>query len=78
MLPWDLEMTVEKPLSDDEDEDGVPQYVSDSDSESETVTTFLRHVTRRVSVYHDMFILSFIFYSHFCFCLYFIFRTSAD
>jgi hypothetical protein len=64
MFPWDLEMTVENPCSDDEDEDGVPQCVSDSDSESETVTTFLRHVTRRVSVYHDMFILSFIFYLH--------------
>jgi hypothetical protein len=24
MLPWDLEMTVEEPLSDDEDEDGGP------------------------------------------------------
>jgi hypothetical protein len=37
MLPWDLEMTVEDPLSDDEDEDGVPHSgcVSDSESESE-------------------------------------------
>jgi hypothetical protein len=35
MLPWDLEMTVEEPLSDDEDEDGVPHCVSDSESESE-------------------------------------------
>jgi hypothetical protein len=35
MLPWDLEMTVEEPLSDDEDEDGVPHSVSDSESESE-------------------------------------------
>jgi hypothetical protein len=34
-LPWDLEMTVEDPLSDDEDEDGVPHCVSDSESESE-------------------------------------------
>ena len=32
---WDLEMTVEEPLSDDEDEDGVPHCVSDSESESE-------------------------------------------
>jgi hypothetical protein len=24
MLPWDLEMTVEESLSDDEDDDGVP------------------------------------------------------
>ncbi len=35
MLPWDLEMTVEESLSDDEDEDGVPHCVSDSESESE-------------------------------------------
>jgi hypothetical protein len=35
MLPLDLEMTVEEPLSDDEDEDGVPHCVSDSESESE-------------------------------------------
>jgi hypothetical protein len=35
MLPWDLEMTVEEPLSDDEDEDGAPHCVSDSESESE-------------------------------------------
>jgi hypothetical protein len=33
MLPWDIEMTVEDSLSDDED--GVPECVSDSDSESE-------------------------------------------
>ncbi len=33
MLPWDNEMTVEEPLSDDED--GVPHDVSDSESESE-------------------------------------------
>jgi hypothetical protein len=32
MLPWDIEMTVEEPLSDDED--GVPHDVSDSESES--------------------------------------------
>jgi hypothetical protein len=35
VLPWDLEMTVEEPLSDNEDEDGVPHCVSDSESESE-------------------------------------------
>ena len=35
MLPWDIEMTVEEPLSDDEDKDGVPHDVSDSESESE-------------------------------------------
>ena len=34
-LPWDIEMVVEEPLSDDEDEDGVPRCVSDSQSESE-------------------------------------------
>ncbi len=33
MLPWDIEKTVEDPLSDDED--GVPESVSDSESESE-------------------------------------------
>jgi hypothetical protein len=33
MLPWDIEMTVEEPLSDDEG--GVPHDVSDSESESE-------------------------------------------
>ncbi len=33
MLPWDIEMTVEESLSDDED--GVPHSVSDSESESE-------------------------------------------
>jgi hypothetical protein len=33
MLPWDIEMTVEESLSDDED--GVPHGVSDSESESE-------------------------------------------
>ncbi len=33
MFPWDIEMTVEEPLSDDED--GVPHSVSDSESESD-------------------------------------------
>jgi hypothetical protein len=33
MFPWDIEMTVEEPLSDDEG--GVPHDVSDSESESE-------------------------------------------
>ena len=33
VLPWDIEMTVEEPLSDDED--GVPHGVSDSESESD-------------------------------------------
>ena len=33
MLPWDITMTVEESLSDDED--GVPPSVSDSESESE-------------------------------------------
>ena len=33
ILPWDIEMTVEEPLSDDED--GVPLGVSDSESESD-------------------------------------------
>jgi hypothetical protein len=35
MFPWDLEMTVGDPLSDDEDEDGVSHLVPDSESESE-------------------------------------------
>ena len=34
LLPWDIEMTVEEPLSDDED--GAPHSVSDSESESES------------------------------------------
>jgi hypothetical protein len=34
LLPWDIEMTVEEPLSDDQD--GVPHRVSDSESESES------------------------------------------
>ena len=38
LLPWDIEMTVEEPLSDDEDEDGVPHCVSDSESESQNDT----------------------------------------
>jgi len=33
MFPWDIEMTVEDPLSDDEDV--VPHGVSDSESESD-------------------------------------------
>jgi hypothetical protein len=33
MLPWDIKMTVEESLSDDED--GVPHGVSDSESESD-------------------------------------------
>ena len=33
MVPWDIEMTVEESLSDDED--GVPHGVSDSESESD-------------------------------------------
>jgi hypothetical protein len=33
ILPWDIEMTVEELLSDDED--GAPHDVSDSESESE-------------------------------------------
>ena len=34
LLPWDIQMTVEDPLSDDED--GVPHSVSDFQSESES------------------------------------------
>ena len=34
LLPWDIEMTVEEPVSDDED--GSPHRVSDSESESES------------------------------------------
>jgi hypothetical protein len=34
LLPWDIEMTVEEPLSDDDD--GPPHRVSDSESESES------------------------------------------
>jgi hypothetical protein len=33
-LPWDIEMVVEEPLSDDED--GPPNSVSESESESES------------------------------------------
>ncbi len=33
-LPWDIEMTVEEPVSDDDD--GSPHRVSDSESESES------------------------------------------
>ncbi len=54
MLPWDLEMTVEEPLSDDEDEDGVPHCVSDSESESEngTFTARARTCGRAVDLPH--------------------------
>jgi hypothetical protein len=34
LLPWDIEMTVEEPVSDDDD--GPPHRVSDSESESES------------------------------------------
>ena len=34
LLPWDIEMTVEEPVSDDED--GSPHRISDSESESES------------------------------------------
>ena len=34
VLPWDIEMTVEEPVSDDED--GSPHRISDSESESES------------------------------------------
>ena len=34
LVPWDIEMTVEDPVSDDED--GSPHRVSDSGSESES------------------------------------------
>ena len=34
LLPWDIEMTVEESLSDDED--GTPHSVSESESESES------------------------------------------
>ena len=34
LLPWDIEMVVEEPWSDDED--GDPHSVSDSESESES------------------------------------------
>jgi hypothetical protein len=33
-LPWDIEMVVEEPLSDEED--GLPHSVSESESESES------------------------------------------
>jgi hypothetical protein len=61
MLPWDIEMTVEEPLSDDED--GAPHGVSDSESESEDdLTKFMRHVTPRVSVFFLIFNIIFILY----------------
>ena len=44
MLPWDLEMTVEEPLSDDEDEDGVPHCVSDSDFIFSIIFIFYLHI----------------------------------
>ena len=34
LLPWDIEMVVEEPLSDDED--GPPHSVAESESESES------------------------------------------
>ncbi len=34
LIPWDIEMTVEDPVSDDDD--GPPHRVSDSESESES------------------------------------------
>jgi hypothetical protein len=34
LFPWDIEMTVEEPVSDDDD--GPPHRVSDSESESES------------------------------------------
>ena len=34
LLPWDIEMTVEEPVSDNDD--GSPHRVSDSESESES------------------------------------------
>ncbi len=34
LLPWDIEMTVEEPVSDDDD--GPPHRVSDSESEFES------------------------------------------
>ncbi len=34
LFPWDIEMTVEEPVSDDED--GSPHRVSDSESESKS------------------------------------------
>jgi hypothetical protein len=34
LLPWDIEMTVEEPMSDDDD--GSPHRVSDFESESES------------------------------------------
>ena len=46
LLPWDIKMTVEEPVSDDED--GSPHRVSDSESESESEQDseyFLRNLT---------------------------------
>ena len=40
LLPWDIEMTVEEPLSDDED--GAPHSVSDSESKSESEKTLTK------------------------------------
>ncbi len=34
LFPWDIEMTVEETVSDDDD--GIPHRVSDSESESES------------------------------------------
>jgi hypothetical protein len=45
LLPWDIQMMVEDPLSDDED--GTPHSVSDSVSESkpDDLTKVLRNMT---------------------------------
>ncbi len=39
MAPWDIDMTVEESLSDDED--GVPHCFSDSESESENDSDYI-------------------------------------
>ena len=52
MLPWDIELTVEEPLSDDVD--GVPHCVSFSESELETDSSLIFFVIwGRVSVFFE-------------------------
>ena len=67
MLPWDLEMTVEEPLSDDESSSTGSLTVSLTPSLNPkmTLTKILRHVTQRVSVY--FFILSSVLFLYFIF-----------
>jgi hypothetical protein len=79
MLPWDIEMTVEESLSDDED--GVPHGVPDSESTSDKESDYILASCDTEGIRLFLFYIissTFFLYFIFIFFVYLIFRTRSE